>query len=240
MSGDREDSRPTASVSAGAFWIIRLSPGRPLRAMPARAEPIRRKGVSVRKFQKGEHMRLRREGIHTTDRGRRLGVILATAGLLGLSLTGTVVTASAANATTYYRLFNIETTMCLTSGGGSDVAAEEYSCDGSANQLWYWGSERGSTGYYQFKNDATGQCLSVYYASLKAGQGLDVWSCGASAAMYWQVDPDYPFSPDALLFINANSGDVMQVRCDCAKDSAPLDQEPYDDLGNPIQFWSYG
>jgi phosphoribosyl-AMP cyclohydrolase len=196
-------------------------------------------------------MRLRKTKVRPAGRafaGRRLAVALAAAGLVGLSLTSGAVAASPANATTYYTLYNPSTTLCLTSGGDTDTPATEYSCNGSENQEWYWGSEEGTSGFSEFKNRTTGQCLGVLGGSTAAGAEVVVWSCQSGAEnQYWNAETGYfVASPDWLVFFNYNgassgsSSRVMEVKCDCDEESGKIDQEPLDVLGSPYQAWSYG
>jgi hypothetical protein len=188
-------------------------------------------------------MRLRKERARAARRafaGRRLGVALATAGLLGLSLTSGVIAASPANAASAdFTVINAQQEMCMTSGGASDTVATEYSCNYSPNQYWYWDDEDGGTGYYQLRNEATNQCLGVLGGSTAKGAEVVVWQCLGTGHpdQYWQEQQLYPFNGVTFTLFNANSGQVLQVKCDCRKDSAPLDQEPLDDLGSPNQQW---
>jgi hypothetical protein len=189
-------------------------------------------------------MRLRKAavgGAGRTSAARRLGVAVAAACLLALSMTGAVVAASPANATSYFTLFNVHTAYCLTSGGNTDTDALEYSCDGSENQNWYWGSRHGTTAYYQLKNEGTGQCLSVKDDSTASGAYIDVWSCTTNDSMYWMPENDISIgSADYMYIWNFNSGDLMQTKCDCAQENGAIIQATWDDLGSPNQMWSYG
>lgn len=188
-------------------------------------------------------MRLRKEGVRPARAfaGRRLGVTLATAGLVVLSLTSGVAAASPANAVTYYTIVNQHSLMCLSSAGAKDAAAKEYSCNSSTNQRWYWGSQAGTSGYLQFKNEATGQCLGVAGESTANGAEVVVWSCNGHPDQYWNAETgEFLGLPDALAFFDYHSAKVLQIKCSCATSGSTADQEQFDVAGSPNQAWTYG
>src|SRR6202035_3738202 len=89
--------------------------------------------------------------------GRGRWVVLATAGVLALSLTSAVA-ASPANAAGGFLMHNDRWAInCLSSSGRSDVIARVYPCTGNANQTWHTGGHiQGHYGtYYQLINNAT-------------------------------------------------------------------------------------
>lgn len=187
-------------------------------------------------------MRLRKQGVRPARRafaGRRLGVALATAGLLGLTLTcGAVVAAPAraAAAVEYVTIQNVHTEKCITSNGKDDTAAAQNGCNGNANQFWYYGGSLG--GATQIRNKATKQCLGISGGSYSRGAHAVVWNCGGRSHpdQYWNVDPTGTQATTFYLF-NYRSGYVLQVGCDCTRNEAALDQEPWDNLGSPNQMW---
>lgn len=192
-------------------------------------------------------MRLRKEGVHPVRRtfaGRRRAVALATAGLLGLTLTSGAVAAapasaapaSAAPAVEYVTIENTHTIKCISSSGKDDTTARQYSCNGSANQFWYYGGSLG--GATQIKNKATGQCLGISGGSYSHGAHAVVWNClgRGHPDQYWNVDPTGTQATTFYLF-DSKSALVLQVACGCTTSGAALDQEPWDNLGSPNQMW---
>ena len=82
--------------------------------------------------------------------------------------------------------------LCLgISGGNDDSPAVQWTCETVANQEWHWGSELGSTGYYQLVN-GDGQCLGV--SGFSEGARIYGWTCTGAANQYWDpvngVDSD--------------------------------------------------
>lgn len=183
-------------------------------------------------------MRSRKEGVRLVGRafaGRRLGVALATAGLLGLSLTSAVV-ASPANANvSTWSLDNAEHVHCLTSNGILDSTAEVYSCNGSSNQTWHWGNFVGN--YGQIVN-GDGQCLGIAGGSRSAGATAVVWRCGGQSSQYWQIQTD-PLIISEHYFANLNSQMVIQIACDCGTGHAAVDQKPFNSNLDPDQLWFF-
>jgi ricin-type beta-trefoil lectin protein len=181
-------------------------------------------------------MRLRKEGTRPVRRafaGRRLGVALATAGVLALSLTSAVAASPAANAAPFPWMYeNAEHLTCLSSGGVDDGTARAYNCTGSANQVWHYGGVHGA--YTQLINNGTGQCLGVYGASTSAGARVVVWSCDGYDDQYWLPDSN---APGVIDFVNQNSQMVIQIACNCGTNGATIDQEPASGLGSPNQLW---
>ncbi len=186
-------------------------------------------------------MRLRTEGMRPAGRafiGRWLGVALATAGLLGLSLTSAVVASSANAAVATFGIDNAEHEgYCLTSGGHSDTTATVYSCNGSSNQTWHYGQTRavGSELYREIVN-GDGQCLGIAGGSKSAGAHAVVWNCNGHEDQYWLPEQNYG-TMDAFDYDNLSSNMVIQIACDCNKNSATVEQWPYNTLGDPNQFW---
>lgn len=165
-------------------------------------------------------------------------MVLATAGVLALSLTSAVV-ASPANAAGGFLMQNDRwPQMCLSSSGRSDTTARVYSCTGNSNQTWHTGGHiQGHYGtYYQLINNGTGQCLSISGASTRAGADAVVWACNGRHDQYWTWLT--PGLPNVGVFINQNSSLVMQIACDCASSGTVVDQAWYNGgLGN--QAWIF-
>jgi Ricin-type beta-trefoil lectin domain len=187
-------------------------------------------------------MRRREEGVRPGGRilaGRRLGVALATAGLLGLTLASGAVAAapaSAAPAIEYVNIENSHTIKCISSSGKDDTTAEQFSCSNSANQFWYYSGDLG--GATQIKNKATNQCLGISGGSRSAGAHAVVWNClGASHPDQWWFVYETGTQATTFYLFNYSSGLVLQVGCACTTSGAYLDQEPWDDLGSPNQIW---
>jgi hypothetical protein len=184
-------------------------------------------------------MRLRKERARPVGRafgGRGLTVALAIAAMLGLSLTSGAVVAAPANAADIetFQIQNIHIEYCLTSNGVSNSTAEVFSCNGSSNQAWHWGSHY--IGDYRKLINGDGQCLGIADGSQSAGAQAVVWACNSSESQYWQAIQDDP-TTDAWAFVNMNSQLVIQVACDCTSEHATVDQAPEDPLTSPNQHW---
>jgi hypothetical protein len=138
-------------------------------------------------------------------------VVLATAGVLALSLTSAVA-ASPANAAGGFLMQNDRyPNLCLSSSGARDTTARVYSCTGNSNQTWHTGGHiQGRYGtYYQLINNATGQCLGVSSASTSSGANAVVWACNGHHDQYWTWL--VPGLPNVGVFIDQNSSLVLQI-----------------------------
>jgi putative hemolysin len=192
-------------------------------------------GKEPARTERKENMRSRKEGVRPVGRafaGRRLGVALATAGLLALSLTSVVVASPASAAPSKWNYQNAEHSYCLSSGGIHDTVAKVYGCNGGSNQTWHYGALHGA--YAQIIN-GDGQCLGVQSQSTSAGAYAVVWSCDGHDDQYWLPENNSPgFTVD---FLNQHSQMVIQIACDCIREGAFVDQEPYNNSGDPNQLW---
>jgi hypothetical protein len=187
-------------------------------------------------------MRLRKEGVRPARRAsarRRLGMSLATAGLLAGSLTTAVVMSAPAGAASLptsgtYSLENYKHPgYCLSSGGVSDSTATVFACISSSNQHWHRGNSHGN---YQQIINGDGQCLGVSSGSTSAGAHLVVWKCNGNDDQYWYME--FPHIFNIPFFRNQRSQLVMQIACDCSTNSSVVEQEPYAGDGtNNNQYW---
>jgi len=181
-------------------------------------------------------MSLRKERVRPVGRafaGRRLGVILATAGVLALSLTSVVV-ASPSNAAPFTWSFENSAgaaDLCLTSFGAYDGYAKVWTCNSSSNQHWHYGGLHGA--YAQIIN-GDGQCLGVSNGSNSAGAHVIMWSCNGADSQYWLPENNFPGVID---FLNQNSQMVIELTCHCYANGSDLYQEPYYVFGSPWQLW---
>jgi hypothetical protein len=185
-------------------------------------------------------MRLRKERVRPVSRafgGRKLRAALAIAAMLGLSLTSAAVMAAPANAadSETFQIQNVHIEYCLTSNGVKNSIAEVFSCNGSKNQTWHWGTHW--VGDYRKLINGDGQCLSIGDGSKSAGAHAIVWACNSKDAQYWEAVQDYPIQP-AFALVNLNSQLIIQVACDCTKEHAKVDQASEDIWGSPNQHWS--
>jgi len=187
-------------------------------------------------------MRSRKEGVGAVGRafaGRRLGLVLATAGLLALSLTSAAA-ASPANAARVHQVPRIglpggtwslenwrHPGLCLSSGGVRGGTVKVYTCTGSSNQHWHGGS---SHGIYQQLINGDGQCLGISGGSSSAGAHAVMGNCGSSDTYYWLME--LPQIYNIPHFQNQHSQLVIQIACNCGTNGAVVDQEPYNG-GNP-------
>jgi hypothetical protein len=194
-------------------------------------------------------MRLRNKWVRPAGRasaGRRLGIFLATASILAISLTSGAIVAAPANAATvaapakaaiiYDTIVSAHSAQCLTSGGKDDTVATQYPCNGSSSQEWrLQGSCRGNTLFCQVINKKTKQCLGIAGGSSKAGAKVVVWRCNGHNNQYWQwqysvVQPNY-------FLDNLHSGLYLTLKCGCDRHSAPMTQEPQDVMASVSQLW---
>jgi hypothetical protein len=189
-------------------------------------------------------MRLLKDGVRRVVgrvfAGRRLGVALATAGLLALSL-ASVVAASPANATPgYWGFYSVHTLDCISSGGVHNGVVTQYPCNGSSNQTWHYGAEHGSGqgAYIQIIN-GDGQCIGVAGGSTSSGANIQMGNCSGNDIYYWEVCACDPSTALDFYFLNQHSQEVIQIACGCSTKSAKLEQEPYDPYGSANQLW-YG
>ena len=140
-----------------------------------------------------------------------------------------VVGLLAQNATNSDPFFvvNANSGLCLgISGGADDAPAVQWTCETVANQEWHWGSELGSTGYYQLVN-GDGQCLGV--AGTSEGARIYGWTCTGAANQYWDpVDGKY-----GTVLWDYNSGMVVGVAGTAV--GAPVVQ--WDFTGALNQYW---
>ena len=182
-------------------------------------------------------MRWRKEGVRPAGRafaGRRLGLALATAGLLALSLTSAVA-ASPANAAPVHRVplaglpagtWSLENWghqgHCLSSGGVIGGTVKVYTCNSSSNQHWHPGNSHGS--YQQIKN-GDGQCLGISGGSASAGAHSVMGNCSSNDTYYWLME--FPQIYNIPHFLNQHSQLVIQIACNCSSNGAVVDQEPY-------------
>jgi hypothetical protein len=167
----------------------------------------------------------------------RLGMALATVGLLAGSLTSAVVVAAPANAASFNSNYqNVEHLTCLTSGGIYNGETTVYACNGSSNQTWHYGGTHGA--YAQVINNATGQCLSISGGSTASGARAVEVNCSSNDADYWEVSQPYNVAYSAAAFLNQHSQDYLQIACNCGGNSRNVDQvpEPWSFTGNLLWY----
>lgn len=175
--------------------------------------------------------------------GRRVGVALACAGLLALSLTSAVVAAAPADAApAHFVIYNAHSRDCISNGGATNGYVSQFACNGSTNQQWHWGgTSHGS--YQQLINTTTGQCIGLR-GNLANGATLYMGNCSSNDQYYWEegtlcpsVGPCY-IPPGWWFLQNQASLRVMQVGCNCDNNSAAIiDATPNGD-GPPDQLWA--
>ncbi len=192
-------------------------------------------------------MRFRTKGTSVIRRafaGRRPRVTLAiaAASLLGLTMTS-VVQAAPANATPeYFSTWNVHSLDCMSNGGVTNGVVTQYSCNGSNNQSWYFGSAHGA--YQQIKNRATNQCVGLAGGSLANGKNIQMGTCSSNDMYYWQKETPCFFlgmcPPGVLVYQNQASLRIIQVACGCDTNSATLNDETPNSDGPPAQLWYWG
>jgi hypothetical protein len=138
-------------------------------------------------------------------------------------------------------LENSHSAKCLSSDGRDDHDAEQFGCtEGDANQYWVMGSDFGGSGYFQWVNQGTHQCLGVSGGSRSKGATVVVWKCLGTGhpSQYWNTSSDG--SGPGVDFTNLNSGYCLQIAGDSTANGAIANQEPYADAGSPNQIWNRG
>lgn len=134
-----------------------------------------------------------------------------------------------------FNLVNFNSGLCLgIDGGRIDADAVQWSCNGAANQAWHWGSQWGTSGYYQLIN-ASGACLGIINGSGQSGARIVGWSClSGHPDQYWT--PAGNCSGYSAIF-NLNSGLVVGVTGNSFNVGAAVIQYPYQGVCNN-QFWA--
>jgi hypothetical protein len=131
--------------------------------------------------------------------------------------------ASAAAAT--FQIKNFESGLCLgISGGGVDVPAVQYTCNGHPDQQWHWGSwYTGLTTYQQLVNNDN-VCLGVTSGSTAHGARLVGWHCLGTnhPDQYWTSITAWICMVSGEWTLSNNSGLVVGVYGDPLKVGAPL------------------
>jgi len=171
-----------------------------------------------------------------------VGVALASAGLLALSLTSAVVAAAPASAApAHFVIYNAHSRDCISNGGGINGYVSQFACNGNTNQQWHWGGTiHGS--YQQLINTTTGQCIGLA-GNLANGATLYMGNCSSNDQFYWEETvPCYGLGecsapPGWVTLENQASLRVMQVACNCSTNSSKLIDANPDDTGPPDQLW---
>jgi len=163
---------------------------------------------------------------------RRRIVMVALALMLGL--TGVIAYAAPSRAGTgfsFESLIDINTVQrCI---GQTDGLGTANTCTYENGQLFYYGSEKGTSGYYQLVN-SLGTCMGVWGGSDSAGARIEFITCDTThPAQFWALH--YDPSSECYLLFNYNSGYVIQVNG--TEPGAPLTQEPWVS-GYIAQLWS--
>jgi hypothetical protein len=139
-------------------------------------------------------------------------------------------------------LENSHSEKCLSSAGQDDTNAVQISCNsGSPNQYWLRTNDFAGSGYFEYINQGTQQCLGVSGGSTKPGATVVVWNClGGTGHLdqYWNFSGDG--AGNGIALTDLKSGYVLQITGASTADWAPADQEPYDEAGSPNQVWYYG
>jgi hypothetical protein len=139
-----------------------------------------------------------------------------------LVMAGSAVAAAASPAAAspvpwpgYFTVKNTPTGYCLGivnhSATNGTVANSTY-CSGTSDQIWHWGYELGTTGYFQLVN-SNNKCLGVSGGSLVKGTKLVTWDCLGSGHtdQYWQECQLFTLPGSDLCFANYKSNQVIGV-----------------------------
>jgi hypothetical protein len=145
-------------------------------------------------------------------------------------------------ATTAFSLNNFnDLNMCLgITGGETDVPAVLWTCNGSADQTWHWGSEFSSTRIYFQLVNGDNNCLGVQGGSTANDARIVGWHClTGHPDQYWAP---IAFCTDAAgiqydAYQNLGSGLVIGVSGNSTARGAAIVQFTYQKVCNN-QFWA--
>jgi hypothetical protein len=123
---------------------------------------------------------------------------------------------------------------CITTGDKNDNPTALYTCNGSKQQTWGWGSSI-SGGWRQLVN-GDGQCLSISGASKSQNARVVGWTCLGSShpEQYWSTGGCLSL----CAFYNKNSGLVLSVLNGGTTNNSPVVQASYNSNRND-QFWYF-
>jgi hypothetical protein len=143
-------------------------------------------------------------------------------------LTASSVPLQSGTASDPFFVVNDNSGLCLgISGGRSDAPAVQWNCEAVANQEWHWGSELGSTGYFQLIN-GDGQCLGIGGGSTRAGAPAYGWTCNGHHDQYWFASGGVATDYNSQLVLGVAGGSTAV--------GAAVVQWPYTGAAN--QFWT--
>jgi hypothetical protein len=133
------------------------------------------------------------------------------------------------NASTTFNIYNFDG-MCLgISGGNDDAPAVQWTCNGTPNQTWHWGSFN-SAGFGQLVN-GDGQCLGVQGISKGKGVWIYGWTCNGHPDQYWYVSLIDGYD----VFTDYNSRLVLGIAGGSTEIGAHVVQWPFTRAVN--QYW---
>ena len=185
---------------------------------------------------------------------KRIRLLAAAALILGGSVAVAMPTATAATASAHASASQDKadaipcegrSTLCIVNkdglclglqGGRSDVPAVQFTCEVAANQDWHWGSELGTTNYFQLKN-GDNQCLAVAAGSKARGAHIYGWRCLGTSHPdpYWANGADSSGTGNGII-INYHSQLVLGVAGASTKPGADIVQWSIKHTAD--QFWS--
>ena len=163
--------------------------------------------------------------------------ILAAISAIGIPL-AISTPASAATFVGTATLTNVHSGKCLevyhssTSNYGN---VDQWSCNGTATQLWNIYQVGSSGGYpiYEFVNANSGKCMEVYHSETGNGANVDQYTCNGTHTQEW-VPGDFVPGPELT---NYNSGLKLTVQGSSTSDGANVYQYAY--TGGTNQAWNY-
>ncbi|MFC5661456.1 RICIN domain-containing protein [Kitasatospora misakiensis] len=166
---------------------------------------------------------------------RRLGAAaaaLAVAGTLSLAAPATART-TAATPVEVITANPSGTQKCLdvtTQSTENGARVQQWTCNGGANQQWYW------TDAGELVGVASGKCLDIPAGSTDEGVQAIIWTCNGGANQKWTQTLVHHAGVYTLT--NANSGLNLDVRGGDPTDGTPVVQSsPQPSLS---QWWFYG
>ena len=136
---------------------------------------------------------------------RRIRNLAVAAITIALAAGLSTLAATAAYASDSFPVHNHDGLCLGITGGEDDAPAVQWTCNGSANQTWHWGSSN-AAGYTQLIN-GDGECLGVAGESTSEGARIYGWTCNGHPDQYWAVSPYDGYD----IFHDYHSGLVLGV-----------------------------
>jgi hypothetical protein len=151
---------------------------------------------------------------------------------------------AAGSSTATFEIVNWNSGLCLgIAGGGVDVQAVQFTCNGNPDQQWHWGNPNSAfPAWFQLVNGtnvAGGVCLGVAGGSVNSDAAIVGWHCLGSnhPDQYWApITTPNPVCDGATPIDNLNSNFVVGVPGNSIANNTKLVQFTYQHQCNN-QYW---